>query len=188
MSVARSLALNTGVQMAGKIVSTIIGVIIVGLMTRHLGQEGFGMYSTANAFLQFFAIMLDLGLNVMVVQLLGENAGNKAYEDRAVSATFTLRALSALVLLGIAPIIGLAFPYPWELKIAIFALWASFFTSLKDARRCDWRSRGTRRAFGGRLGRWRAQLGPSPDRLVRFARQHYQLYREFPGCAPPRFV
>ncbi|MFA5936207.1 MAG: flippase [Patescibacteria group bacterium] len=129
MSLARALAFNTGIQVAGKIVSTVLGVLVVGLMTRHLGQEGFGMYSTANAFLQFFAIMLDLGLNVMVVQLLGEHAGDKEYEDRAVSATFTLRTLSALVFLGIAPIIALAFPYPWELKVAIFALWASFFTT-----------------------------------------------------------
>ncbi|MEO5927736.1 MAG: flippase [Patescibacteria group bacterium] len=129
MSLTRTLAHNTGIQVAGKVVSTAIGVIVVGLMTRLLGQEGFGMYSTANAFLQFFAIMLDLGLNVMVVQLLGEHAGDKAYEDRAVSATFTLRAVSAFVLLGIAPFIGLLFPYPWELKLALFALWASFFTT-----------------------------------------------------------
>lgn len=129
MSVARLLARNTGVQIAGKVVSTVLGVFVVGLMTRHLGQEGFGMYSTANAFLQFFAILLDLGLNVMVVQLLGEHAGDDAYERRAVSATFTLRFLSAMVLLGIAPVIGLAFPYPLELKIALFAIWASFFTT-----------------------------------------------------------
>lgn len=129
MSVARSLARNTGVQILGKVLSTVIGVVVVGLMTRHLGQEGFGMYSTANAFFQFFAIMLDLGLNVMVVQLLGEHSGDEAYERRAVSATFTLRAISALILLTIAPIVGLLFPYPWELKIAIFAIWASFFTT-----------------------------------------------------------
>lgn len=129
MSLTRTLAYNTGIQVAGKVVSTAIGVAIVGLMTRLLGQEGFGMYSTANAFLQFFAIILDLGLNVMVVQLLGEHAGDKAYEDRAVSATFTLRVLSALVLLSIAPVIGLFFPYPWELKVALFAIWASFFTT-----------------------------------------------------------
>jgi len=127
MSLTRSLALNTGVQLAGKIVSTILGVIIIGIMTRELGQAGFGMYSTANAFMQFFAIILDLGLNVMIVQMLGEHAGDKAYEDRAVSATFTLRILMALVLLGIAPILGLAFPYPLELKLAFFGIWGSFF-------------------------------------------------------------
>lgn len=129
MSLVRVLALNTGVQFAGKIISTILGVFVVAVMTRQLGQEGFGMYSTANAFLQFFAILLDLGLNVMVVQMLGERAGDKKYENRVVSATFTLRCITALVILSLAPIIGLAFPYPFELKIALFAIWASFFTT-----------------------------------------------------------
>jgi O-antigen/teichoic acid export membrane protein len=127
MSVARALATNTAVQAAGKVVSTILGVIIVGLMTRLLGQEGFGMYSTANAFLQVFAILLDLGLNVLLVQMLGEHAGDKQFEDKTVSAFFTLRLIMALVVLSIAPVIGLFLPYSPELKIALFAIWGSFF-------------------------------------------------------------
>lgn len=129
MSHTKALAWNTGVQILGKAVSTAIGVVVVSLMTHHLGDVGFGMYSTANAFFQIFAIMLDLGLNVMLVQMLGERAGDVAYENRAVSATFTLRIVSALVLLTIAPIIGFLLPYPPELKLALLAIWASFFTS-----------------------------------------------------------
>jgi O-antigen/teichoic acid export membrane protein len=127
MSLARALAANTAAQIAGKIVSTILGVIVVGLMTRLLGQEGFGAYSTANAFLQVFAIILDMGLNIMVVQMLGEHRGDTAFENRAVSAVFSLRFFSALIILSIAPIIGLFTPYAWELKMALFAVWASFF-------------------------------------------------------------
>lgn len=127
MSTTRVLAWNTGIQILGKGLSTAIGVVVVGIMTRHLGQEGFGMYSTANAFFQVFAIMLDLGLNVMLVQMLGERAGDKDYEDRAVSATYTLRIVTAFVVLGIAPFIGLILPYPAELKLALFAIWGSFF-------------------------------------------------------------
>ena len=129
MSTTRTLALNTGVQIAGKIVSTAIGVVVIGLMTRYLGQEGFGMYSSANAYFQIFAIMLDLGLNVMLVQMLGERAGDTAYENRAVSATFTLRLVMAGAFLTFAAFLGLLMPYPFELKIAIFALWGSFFFS-----------------------------------------------------------
>jgi len=129
MSVARALAHNTGIQVAGKLTSTVLGVFVVALMTRHLGTEGFGMYSTANAFLQFFAIILDFGLNVMIVQMLGERAGDAEYEDQVVSATFTLRTITAFVILSVAPIIGLLFPYPFELKVAMFAIWASFFTT-----------------------------------------------------------
>ncbi len=128
MSIARKLAWNTGVQLLGKAVSTVFGVIIVGLMTRHLGQEGFGIYSTANAFLQMFALLIDLGLNVTLVALLGEHAGDDAYERRCSSAIFTLRFLMAALIFGVvAPLIGFLLPYPLELRLAIIALSGSFF-------------------------------------------------------------
>lgn len=127
MSIARAVAANTIVQIVGKVISTGIGLVVAGMMMRLLGQAGFGAYSTANSFLQVFAIILDMGLNVMVVQMLGERAGDKKFEDRAVSAVFSLRFWSALILLTIAPIIGLFTGYSHEIKVAFFAIWASFF-------------------------------------------------------------
>lgn len=134
MSLMRAIAWNTGVQVAGKVLSTALGIALVALLTRQLGQEGFGMYSTANAFLQIFALLLDLGLNVTLIAMLGEHADDKAYEKRCLSALFTLRIVLAVVILGIlAPIVAFAFPYPIELKLAIFALTASFiFPSLNQ--------------------------------------------------------
>ncbi|HVM90768.1 MAG TPA: flippase [Verrucomicrobiae bacterium] len=134
MSVARAIAWNTSIQVAGKVLSTGFGIALIALLTRQLGQVGFGMYSTANAFLQIFALLLDLGLNVTLIALLGEHAGDAAYEKRCLSALFTLRITLAIVILGlIAPLVALAFPYSWELKLAIFALTASFiFPSLNQ--------------------------------------------------------
>ncbi len=129
MSEARAIAWNTGTQAVGKIISTLLGVVSIALMTRHLGQVGFGYYSTANAFFQIFAIMLDLGINVMLVQMLGEHKGDEKYENGAISATMTFRIATGILILGIAPFIGLLFPYAWEVKLAIFALWASFFSA-----------------------------------------------------------
>lgn len=130
-SVARALATNTMVQIVGKIVSTAIGVVVVGLMTRLLGQEGFGKYSTANAFLQIFAILMDLGLNVLLVQMLGEHAGDEKRERKIVRAFFTLRVVMAFVILSIGVGIGFLIPaYDMDLKLAIAALWASFFFTL----------------------------------------------------------
>ncbi len=127
MSLTRALALNTGVQILGKVVSTGIGIILIGLMTRQLGTIGFGAYSTANAFLQVFALLLDLGLNVTLIALLGEHAGDSAYEKRCTSALFTLRITMSLFILGlIAPAVALASPYPLSLKMAILALTGSF--------------------------------------------------------------
>jgi O-antigen/teichoic acid export membrane protein len=128
MSVARVLARNTGVQLVGRILSTILGVFMVGVMTRYLGQEGFGVYSTANAYLQIFALVLDLGINVTFVAMLGEHADDPAYEKRCTSALFTLRLVMAFVVLGIAPFIWLAL-YPHETTFfwSILALNGAFF-------------------------------------------------------------
>ncbi len=125
MSLFRRLALNTASQLVGKVVSTTIGVIIVGLLTRYLGQDGFGAYSTANAFLQVFTLFLDLGVNVTFVALLGEHADDPAYEKRCVSALFTLRLTCAGILTIAAPLIGWFSPYPLEIKLAILALTGS---------------------------------------------------------------
>lgn len=127
MSLARKLAVNTGVQIAGKMLSTATGVVIIGLLTRRLGLEEFGVYSTANAFLQVFALLLDLGLNVTFTALLGEHADDPAFEKRCVSALFTLRILMCVVVLGaLAPMAALLTSYPAPLKWTILLLTASF--------------------------------------------------------------
>lgn len=125
MSLTRRLAWNTASQIFGKIVSTAVGVLIVGLLTRYLGQDGFGAYSTANAFLQIFTLFLDLGVNVTFVALLGEHADDPIYERRCVSALFTLRLITAGVLTILAPLIGWLSPYSADIKWAILALTGS---------------------------------------------------------------
>lgn len=125
MSLFRRLAFNTGAQLLGKVISTGVGVIIVGLLTRYLGQDGFGAYSTANAFLQIFTLFLDLGVNVTFVALLGEHADDETYERRCVSALFTLRLVTAGALTLLAPLIGWFSPYSSDVKWAIIALTGS---------------------------------------------------------------
>ena len=119
------LAWNTGIQLLGKVLSTILGVFIIGLLTRYLGQEGFGVYTAANAYLQIFALILDLGINVTFIALLGEHAGDKTYERRCTSH-FSLADHMAIVVLGIAHF------FSWDLSagqtsFAIVALTGSVF-------------------------------------------------------------
>lgn len=127
MSLAKKILWNTGIQVAGKVLSTVLGIWLIILMTRSLGTEGFGAYTTANTYLQFFGLFLDMGLNATLIALLGEHADDAAYQKRCVSALFTLRVILAIViLLIIAPISIFAFPYSWQIKLAVFALAGSF--------------------------------------------------------------
>ena len=70
MTVTR-VAHNTLAHLIGKIIATLIGIVTIGLMTRYLGQEQFGWYTTAIGFLQIVGIMIDFGLVLVTGQMLG---------------------------------------------------------------------------------------------------------------------
>ncbi|OGY42819.1 MAG: hypothetical protein A2Y67_03800 [Candidatus Buchananbacteria bacterium RBG_13_39_9] len=126
MSITRQIAHNTLIQLIGKIFSTLLGVLTVAVMARYLGQIGFGQYSTISAYLQLFAILVDMGLSLTVIRLIADphNEPRQVFNN-----LFTLRFFSALVLLFIAPLIVLFFPYDNLVKTGIVIMSFSFFFS-----------------------------------------------------------
>lgn len=116
MSTTQKVAHNTIIQISGKIVSTILGLLAIGMMTRYLGQEQFGWYVTTVTFLSFIAILIDFGLIPATAQMLSEPAFDK---KKLFQNLLGFRFTTAVVFLGIAPLIALLFPYPNEVKIAI---------------------------------------------------------------------
>ncbi len=123
MSVTQKLAHNTIAQMIGKIVSTFLGLIAIGMLTRYLGQEQFGWYITAITFLQFVGILIDFGLIPVTAQMMSEPDFDKTKLFKNILA---YRFFTALLFLGIAPLALFFFPYPTEVKIAISFLTISF--------------------------------------------------------------
>ena len=67
------IAQNSIIQITGKLVSLVLGVVAVMIMTRYLGQEKFGYYYTVIAFLQFFGILVDFGLTLTTVQMISDS-------------------------------------------------------------------------------------------------------------------
>ncbi len=116
MSTTRKIAHNTIAQLGGKTISTILGLIAIGMMTRYLGQEQFGWYITTITFLQFVGILIDFGLIPVTAQMLSEPAHDK---KELLKNLFSYRILTATIFLGIAPFVALILPYPTEVKIAI---------------------------------------------------------------------
>lgn len=127
MSLKKQLAHNTAAQVGGKIISTLLGLIAIGILTRYLGTEQFGWYITTLAFLQFFAILIDFGLIPVTAQMMSEVPKEipddphalSSYRARLMKNLLGFRFATAIVGLGIAPIIAIFFPYPIEVKIAI---------------------------------------------------------------------
>lgn len=124
MSLKRAIAANTLIQVAGKFTGTFFGIVTVGVMTRSLGASGYGAFTTALTFLQFFGILVDFGLNLTMAKLLAEPGAD---EGNVASNVFTLRMTTAAIFFGFAPFLALAFPYGADIRTAITLGTLSFF-------------------------------------------------------------
>lgn len=117
MRLSQKIALHTGIQISGKIASLFVGILSVGIMTRFLGTSGYGDYSTIIAFLSLFGIMADLGLYTLLTREISKNPNER---HKIASNIFSIRVISAFLIIGISPVIAFLLPYSREIKIAIF--------------------------------------------------------------------
>ncbi len=68
MSTVRRVARNTGIIIVGDIVFKLISLVVTIYLARYLGTAGFGKYNFIFAYLAFFSILTDLGLQTILVR------------------------------------------------------------------------------------------------------------------------
>lgn len=117
------LAKNTYIQFAARGAGTALGVVAIALVTRTVGPEGFGAYTTVVSFLQVFGVLVDFGLTIVGLQLLSEP---DADEERVLGNVLGVRLVTAVIFLGLAPLAVLFFPYSQEVKIGVAFTTLSF--------------------------------------------------------------
>ncbi len=117
MTQERKITRNILIQILGKVLSTLIGLLVVGLITRYLGAKGgFGRYTTVMAYLQFAGILADWGLSLVIVQMIAERPED---EEKIVNNIFSFRIISALCLFMIAVSLAWLLPYDALIRIGI---------------------------------------------------------------------
>jgi len=126
MILARKIAYNVVFNSVAKILSTILALVSIGFITRYLGRDGFGDYATILAFFSFFSAILDLGLYQVATR---EISRKDADEKKIIGSVFTLRLVSSLVVLIIAPILILFLPYSQEVKNGILIIAVAYIAS-----------------------------------------------------------
>ncbi len=93
-------ALDVGVQVVGRALNLIPGVVVTVLLARTLGDDSFGQWSTALAVVQIGATVGDFGLEQVAVR---KAAAERGREHEWIGALFTLRLTIAVpVTLGAA--------------------------------------------------------------------------------------
>lgn len=124
MSRTISIAKNTVVQVIGRAIGTVFGLVTLGVMTRYLGTSGYGAFTTVTSFLQMFGILVDFGLSLTTVAMLSEH---EADQNNVASNIFTLRLVSAAIFFLIAPMVVVFLPYTSDVKSGVGIAAASFF-------------------------------------------------------------
>lgn len=125
MITQKRVALNVFAQLIGKSLTAATTFLITALITRKLGEAGYGEFTLIMAFPALFYIISDFGLNAIVArELAGEEVKTKKY----LQALVTLRLLIATLLVLIA-LIALSFlPYSSIIKMGIVIALLTIFT------------------------------------------------------------
>jgi len=116
MTETQKIAYNTLAQIIGKALTIFFALIGFGLMTRYLGQEGFGYFTTIYAFLAIFGILVDLGLQMTTTKLISDPKEN---ESLILSNALTIRLVTSIIFLSLAVLVGIFLPYPKIVKIGM---------------------------------------------------------------------
>ena len=130
MNLAARIAHNSIISAVTRVFSLGIALITVGLITRYLGTEGFGNYTTVIAFYFLITALSDFGINQILTR---EISRPKANEKEIIANVLGLRLTATLTLASIG-VIGVFFlPYGAQVKNGIWIMFlALFFSSLSQ--------------------------------------------------------
>lgn len=124
MTLARKIAYNSLVQLGGRFLGTVLGLVAVAVMTRYLGSALFGQYTTIMTYASVFAIAADLGLTLVASQMINRVGVD---EKKILANLFAFRSLTALVMMGLAPLTVWWMPYDAVTKVGVVVATMSFW-------------------------------------------------------------
>ncbi|MBU0646443.1 flippase [Patescibacteria group bacterium] len=145
MTSAAKFSQNMTIQIAGKIAAVFVGLGIMAILTRSLGPEGFGEYTTAVTFLQLFGVIVDFGLTLTLLVMISEVGAD---QNKITSNILTLRLFSGLILFALAPLAVLPFAWSANVKLGVavgaaaflFMSGATMLVGVFQRHACLWRS------------------------------------------------
>lgn len=116
---------NFLVAAVSRAITALIGLVIIGFLTRHLGQAGYGAYETILSYLFIFTILADFGLHIIHVREISRHPEKETFISGNI---FTLRLVLVVLVMVLAATAGSLLPYTPEIKngILIAALFVVF--------------------------------------------------------------
>ncbi len=112
----KTIARNTIFQIAGKIISTTLGVLITILLTRYLGPEGYGQYTFVLVFITMFGVIGDWGFSLITIR---EASRNLEEAGKIIGNVLVIRLILAVVAMAAAIIAVHLLPYSENIRLLV---------------------------------------------------------------------
>ena len=90
---------NTIAQIAGKIITALISILLIKVLTGYLDVAGYGLYSKIYNYLSIFAVIADLGLYTITVRELTRYADDVKMVAKISGNILSLRTLSGILII-----------------------------------------------------------------------------------------
>lgn len=119
MNTVQRIAKNTGVIIAGNIVNKAISLVVVIFLARYLGTAGYGKYAFVFAFLMFFGIITDLGINTILVR---EISRDKSLASKYIGNAAIMKLILSLSAVVLAMVVITILPYPADTMTYIYIM------------------------------------------------------------------
>jgi O-antigen/teichoic acid export membrane protein len=100
---------NMGAAISARFLVGVVGVVIIGFLTRYLGPAGFGQYDAVLAYAFIFVAFADLGLYSIFVREISRPGADEKY---IAGNIFSLRIITSVIFAAIA--VGVSFFLPYE--------------------------------------------------------------------------
>ena len=117
-----SIYKNFFIASISRLITAVIGLVIIGFLTRHLGLTGYGAYETITSYLFIFTVLADFGFHIIHVREISRYPEKESFIS---SNIFTLRLISLFLVVILAFVVAVSLPYSEEIKKGI--LIASIF-------------------------------------------------------------
>lgn len=131
MTLTHKVAFNTGFQFLSKIITTGLSLVLVAALTRYLGVDGFGDYTTIFAYVSFAAVLADFGFFWIMLREISKDEKNT---EKIVNNTMTLRGVLGIVVFTLAYVISFFISeYSDSIRLGIAVIGFSwFFTTINS--------------------------------------------------------
>jgi len=138
LSTVQRVAKNTGIIISGELIFRLVSLVVIIYLARYLGTAGFGKYNFVFAYLAFFNIITDLGLQTILVR---EMAREPTRASKLIGNAYIIRWILTVLAVASSIIVITLMSYPADTTtyiyiaslIVLFISFSDFYRTIFEA-------------------------------------------------------